>query len=123
MDKVIIATIADKTSFMSLSFQKYPSIKEFHVLLDNNLIYDFIKYLAHLTYPDQLLDKSEYLIFSCIGLNNEHPLSFFDVTEGEFNAETDELFDVERLPLTLKLWFSLLYSILEYWLSADAGNI
>ena len=67
--------------------------------LANNLIYGFITSLSRLTYLDLVVDKSEYLIFSCIRLNNEQPSKFFDVTEGKVNAETDELFDVENLPL------------------------
>ena len=62
--------------------------------LANDLVCDFITSLSHLAALDWVLDKSEYLIFSCIGLNNEHPLSFVDVTEGEVSVETYELFDV-----------------------------
>ena len=61
-------------------------------LLYNNLICDFIHSLAFLTALDGVFDKSEYLIFSCIGLNNEQPLSCFDATEGEVNFETGEFF-------------------------------
>ena len=67
---------------------------EYHVFKANDFIYYFITSLARPTVLDLVLDKSEYWIFSCIGLNNEHPLSFTDVTEGEVNVETDELFDV-----------------------------
>ena len=63
------------------------------------------------------------MIFSCIGLNNEHPSSFVDVTEGEINVEIDELFSVEMLPFIQRLWCSLLYSILTHGLGADADNI
>ena len=72
---------------------------ECNVLLDNNLICDFITALALLTDLDQVWYKSEYLIFSCIGLKNEHPLSFVDITAGEVNFETDELFGDKILPL------------------------
>ena len=69
-------------------------MKQCHVLLDKNLIRDFITSLACITALDLVSDKSEYLIFLCIGINNEHPLSFSDVTEGKVNVESDELFDV-----------------------------
>ena len=58
------------------------------------LICDFITSLARLTALDWVLDKSKYLIFSLIGLNNEHPSSFVDETENAINVETDELFDI-----------------------------
>ena len=54
----------------------------------------FITSLASLSDLDWVKDKSEYFIFLCIGLNNEHLSSFVDVTEGEVNVETDEFFDV-----------------------------
>ena len=60
----------------------------------NNFIYYFITSLVHLTALGWVLDQCEYLIFSCIGQNNEDPLLFVDVTEGEVNVETYELFDV-----------------------------
>ena len=56
------------------------------------------------------------MVLPCIVLNNEHPSSFFDVTEGEVNVETYELFDVKMLPFMESLWCPLLYSILAYWL-------
>ena len=71
---------------------------EYHVLLANKFICVFIISLARLTALDRVLEKSEYLILSCIRLNNEQTSLFVDVTEGEFNIETDELFDVEILP-------------------------
>ena len=43
--------------------------------------------------------KSEYLILSCIGFCNEHTSSFIELTEGEANLETDELFYTEFLPI------------------------
>ena len=64
---------------------------------------DFITSLTRLTPHEWVFDKYEYLIFSCIRLNNEHPLSFDDVTKGEVNVETDEFFDVEILPLLKRL--------------------
>ena len=53
---------------------------ECHISLDNNLICDFITSLALLPALERVLDQPEYLIFSCIGINNEHPSSFVDVT-------------------------------------------
>ena len=53
----------------------------------------------------------------------EQNLSFVDKTEVEENSETDELFDIEMLPLLWSIWCSLFYFILTYILSADAGNI
>ena len=79
------------------------------------MIYDFITWLLHITDLGWVLDKSEYLIFLCIVINNEHPSSFVDVTEGEVKVETDEFFDAEMLPLLWRLWCLLLYSILKYW--------
>ena len=58
-----------------------------------------IKSLEFLVALDRVLYQSEYLILLCIGINNEHPLSFVDVKKGEVNSETDEFFDVEMLPL------------------------
>ena len=72
-------------------------------MLAYNLICDFITALACLTDLDIVLYKSKYLIFSFIGINNEHPSSFVDVAEGGLNVETDNLFDVEMLPLLLRL--------------------
>ena len=83
---------------MYLYLKKYSSMAACHVLSANNLIYDFITSLARLIAIDLVLDKSEHLIFSYIGLNNEHPWSLFDLIEGEVDVETDELFDVEMLP-------------------------
>ena len=65
---------------MYLSLNKYSSMIEFHILLDNNLICNLITSLACLSSTDLVLDKSEYFIFARIGLNNEHPYSFVDVT-------------------------------------------
>ena len=67
---------------------------EFHVLSDNNLICDFITSLELPAALDWVLDKSEYFILLCIGINIEHPSSFVYKTEGEVNVETFELFDV-----------------------------
>ena len=67
---------------------------ECHVFPANNLIFDFIKSLACIIDLDWVLDKHEYLILLCIGLINELLFSFVDITEGEVNFETDELFDV-----------------------------
>ena len=61
-------------------------MKLFHVLLANNLICDFITPLACTTALYWVLDKYEYLISSCIGVNNEQLQSFVDVTEGEVNV-------------------------------------
>ena len=59
----------------------------------------------------------------CIGLNDEHPYSFVDVKEGEFNAETGELFGVEMLPFLWMLLYSLLCSIYTNWLGVGADNM
>ena len=96
---------------------------ECHIVLDNNYICDFITSFARLTTLDWVLDKSEYLIFSCIRLNNEHPLSSVDLREGGVNVETSGLLDAEMLSILRMLSCSLLYYILTYWLSADVGNI
>ena len=87
------------------------------------MICDFITSLAHLRDLDWVLEKYEYWIFSCIGLNNEYPSSFVNVTEGEVNVETNELFDVEILPFLVMLLCSVFYSISAYWLSVGTGNI
>ena len=63
------------------------------------------------------------MILSCIGINNEHHLSFVGVTEGEVNVETYELFDVEILPFLVMLLCSVFYSISAYWLSVGTGNL
>ena len=89
----------------------------------NDFICDFIKSLERIIDPDWVLYKSEYLIFLCFGLNNEHPLSFVYVTEGGVNVKTDEFFYVEILPLLWRLWCSLLYYILKYLLGTDASDI
>ena len=81
MDELISISISDTTYFMSLSFNKYSSMIEFHVLLANNLICDFNTSLARLTALDWVFDKSEYLILSWIGLNNEKHLLFVGVTD------------------------------------------
>ena len=62
------------------------------MFLPNKLICDFIASLARQTATTWVLDKSEYFVFSCIGLNNEHPLSFVDVIEGAVDVETNEFF-------------------------------
>ena len=89
VDKIVIISISDINVLIYLSFNKYSSMIECHVLWGNNLICDLITSLGCLTALDWVLDQSEYLIFLCIGLNNEHSSSFVDVTEGEVNVETD----------------------------------
>ena len=89
VEKVVIIIIADTTYFIYVSFKKYSSMTECYVLWANNLIFDFITSISILTAVGWVLVKSEYLIFSCIGLNNEHPLSFVDVIEYEVEVETD----------------------------------
>ena len=79
---------------MSLSFKKYSSMTKWNFLLSYIFICDFINSLERLTALDWVLDQSEYVIFLCMGLNNEQPSPLCDVTEGEVKIETDELFDV-----------------------------
>ena len=87
-DKIIIISVAVTTYFVYLSFKKYSSIIKFHVLSDNNFICEFIISIARLIALDWSLDQYQYLLFSCIWLNNEHPLSFFDVIWVEVNLSS-----------------------------------
>ena len=49
--------------------------------LANTFICDFVTAILRLTALGRVLDKTGYCIFSCIGLNNEHPLSLVDVID------------------------------------------
>ena len=71
------------------------------------MICEFITSITCLITIDWVLYQSELLVFSCIGLKNEHLSSFVYVIEVEVNAETDEMFYFEMLPFIdfIVLWF------------------
>ena len=48
VDKVIIISIYDTNYFISLYFNKYPGIIEYHVVFANNLICELITALVHM---------------------------------------------------------------------------